>query len=82
MKKKISVKLKSGQIVSGMAFSTTQLGSKFQVWAKPYMSDRMSKACWIVSRPWSKLNDISKEEAEALAEKGFKRIKGIKIPEL
>jgi len=79
---KLSHTLQSGQIVTGDVMSIITLGSRFQIWAKPYMDDKMSLACWLAGQPWRERSSMTEEECIELAKEGFERIKGITIPEL
>jgi len=79
-----SFTLQSGQVVKGTVFNIAQLSARFQQWAirNHGMDDKMSLACWIANQPNKhKLYFSGSAEVEAIAKRGFEKIKGLDIPD-
>ena len=74
----------TGQVASGYFNHMYELCTKFQFWARQYVDDETSLACWCANDPakYVPLHFESTEELLGLAQIGFKKLEGVVIPDL
>ena len=80
----LSYKLITGQVVSGYFNHMYELCTKFQFWARQYVDDETSLACWCANEPakYVPLYFKSTDELLSLAKIGFEKLGGVDIPDL